>query len=115
MDLRLSILNSFVKTKINDKREEFDIVDIPFLDGDVPCSTPYGVYISHFIRFARVSSHVYDLNTRNKVLRAKLLRQAYRYHKLCKAFSKFYQRRFAILSKSMNLEEFLQEQKLHSK
>ena len=117
MDLRLSILNSFVKTKIYDKREEFDfdIVDIPFLDGDVPRSTSYGVYISHFIGFARVSSHVYDLNTRNKGFRAKLLRQAYRYHKLRKAFSKFYRRRFAILSKNMNLEEFLQQQKLHSK
>ena len=44
----------------------------PFLDGDVPCSTSYGVYISHLIRFARVSSHVDDFNTRNKVLTAKL-------------------------------------------
>ena len=37
----------FVKTKIFDKRDEidFDIVNFPFLDGDVPCSTSYGVYI----------------------------------------------------------------------
>ena len=34
-----------------------------FLDGDVPHSTSYGVYISQFIRFARVSSHVDDCNT----------------------------------------------------
>ena len=47
----------------------------PFLDGDVPRSTSYGVYISQLIRFARVSSHVDDVNTRNKVLTAKLLRQ----------------------------------------
>ena len=46
----------------------------PFLDGDVPRSTSYGVYISQLIRFARVSSHVDDFNTR-KVLTAKLLRQ----------------------------------------
>ena len=38
-------------------------------------------------------------NTRNKVLTAKLLRQAYRYHKLRKAFSKFYRRHFDIVSK----------------
>ena len=31
----------------------------------------YGVYISQLIRFARVSSHVDDFNTRNKVLTAK--------------------------------------------
>ena len=57
-----------------------------FLDGDVPRSTSYGVYISQLIRFARVSSHVDDFNTRNIVLRAKLLRKGYRYHKLRKAF-----------------------------
>ena len=58
----------------------------------------YGVYISQLIRFARVSSHVDDFNTRNKVLTAKLLRQGYRYHKLRKAFSKFYRRHFDIVS-----------------
>ena len=36
-------------------------------------------------RFARVSSHVDDLNTRNKVLTANFLRQGYRYHKIRKA------------------------------
>ena len=58
----------------------------PFLDGGVPRSTSYGGYISQFIRFARVSSHVDDFNTRNKVLTARLLRQGYRYHKLRKWF-----------------------------
>ena len=70
-----------------------------FLDGDVPHSTSYGVYISQLIRFARGSSHVDDFNTRNKVLKAKLLRQGYRYHKIHKAFSKFYRRHFEIVSK----------------
>ena len=88
-----------MKTKIYDKRDDFDIVNFPFLDGDVPRSASYGVYISQLIRFARVSSHVDDLNTRNKVLKAKLLRQGYRYHKLRKAFSKFYRRHFDIVSK----------------
>ena len=32
--------------------------------------------------------------TRNKVLTAKLLKQGYRYHKLHKVFSKFYDRHF---------------------
>ena len=84
LDLRLSIADSFVKTKIYDKRDDFDfdIVNFPFLDADIPRSTSYGVYISQLIRFARVSSHVDDFNTRNKVLTAKLLKQGYRYHKL---------------------------------
>ena len=60
----------FVKTKIYDKRDDFDfdIVNFPFLDGDVPRSTSYGIYISQLIRFARVSSHVDNFNIRNKVL-----------------------------------------------
>ena len=74
-------------------------MNFPFLDGDVPRSASYGVYISQLIRLARVSSHVDDFNTRNKVLTAKLLRQGYRYHKILKAFSNFYQRHFNIVSK----------------
>ena len=44
--------NGFVKNKIYDKRDDFDTVNFPFLDGDVPCSTSCGVYISQLIRFA---------------------------------------------------------------
>ena len=79
----------------------------PFLDGDVPRSTSYGVYISQLIRFARVSRHVDDFNTRNKVLTAKLLRQGYRYHKIRKASSKFYRRHFDIVSKYVVLKTLL--------
>ena len=56
-------------------------MNFPFLDGDIPRSPSYGVYISQLIRFARVSSYVDDFYTRNKVLIAKLLRQGYRYNK----------------------------------
>ena len=87
-DLHLSISNDIVSTKIYDKRDDFDfeIINFPFLDGDVPCSTSYGVYISQLIRFARASSYVGDFNTRNKLLTQKLLKQGYQYHKLRKTF-----------------------------
>ena len=67
LDLHLSISNGFVSSKMYDKRNDFDvdIVNFPFLDGDVPRSTSYGVYISQLIRFPRVSSHVADFNARN--------------------------------------------------
>ena len=47
-DMHLSISNDIVSTKIYDKRDDFDfeIVNFPFLDGDVPRSTSYGVYFS---------------------------------------------------------------------
>ena len=88
LDLHLSISNDSVSTKIHDKRDDFDfeIVNFPFLDGDVSHSTFYGVYISQLIRFARVSSYITDFNTRNKLLTQKLLKQGYGYHKLRKTF-----------------------------
>ena len=88
LDLRLSILDEFVSSKIYEKRDDFDfdIVNFPFLDGDVPRTTSYDVYSSQLIRFARVSSHLADFNARNRNETAKLLQQGYRYHKLRKAF-----------------------------
>ena len=70
LDLHLSISNDIVSTKIYNKRDNFDfeIVNFPLLDGDVPHSTTYGVYISQLIRFARASSYVADFNMRNKLL-----------------------------------------------
>ena len=93
VDLNLSITNGIVSSKIYDKRDDFnfEIVNFPFLDGDVPRSPSYGVYISQLIRFARVCSNVDDFISKNLFLTAKLLKQGYRY-KIRKAFSKFYHR-----------------------
>ena len=60
--LHLSISNGFVSSKIYDKRD--DIVNVLFLDGDVPRRPSYGVYISQLIRFARVCSYVEYFNAR---------------------------------------------------
>ena len=48
LDLHLSFFSDIISTKIYDKRDDldFEIVNFPFLDGDVPPSTSYGVYIS---------------------------------------------------------------------
>ena len=91
LDLHVSIANGFGSSKIYDKCDDFDfdIVNFPFLDGDVPRRASYGIYISQLIRLAGVCNHVADFNARNKCLTAKLLEQGYRYHKLRKTFSKF--------------------------
>ena len=54
-------------TQVYDKRDDFnfEIVNFTFLDGDVPTSPSYGVYISQLIRFSRVCSNVDDFNNRN--------------------------------------------------
>ena len=77
------------------------ILIFPFFDGDVPRRPSYGVYISQLIRFARASSP--DFNDRNRFLTAKLLKQGYRYHKLRKAFSKFYRRHFELIESIMSV------------
>ena len=83
-----------VSSRIYDKWDDFnfEIVSFLFLDGYVPRSPSYGVYIFQLIRFARVCSNVDDFTNRNLLLTAKLLKQGYRYHKIRKAFSKFYHR-----------------------
>ena len=44
LDLHLSISKDIIPTKIDGKRDDFDfeIVILPFCDGDVPQSTSYG-------------------------------------------------------------------------
>ena len=57
LDLNLAITNSIVFFYlIYDKRDDFnfEIVNFPFLDGDVHRSPSYGVYISQLILFASV-------------------------------------------------------------
>ena len=77
--LRLHLSNTygFVPSKVYDKRDDFDfdIVNFPLLDCDIPRSTSYRVYISKLIRLARVLSYVTDLNAHNKNSNAKLFQQ----------------------------------------
>ena len=108
----MSIVNGIVSSKIYDKWDEFnfEIVNFPFLDGDVPGSPSYCVYISQLIPFARVCSNVGYFNTRNLFLTAKLLKQGYRYHKIRKAFSKFYHSHSELILKyNIGLKTFLQQ------
>ena len=75
-----------------------------------PRSPSYGVYISQLICFARVCSNVDDFKNRNLFLTAKLLKQGYRYHKIRKAFSKFYHRHSELIVKYNNgLKTLLQQ------
>ena len=112
LHLYLSILDGFISYKSYDKRDDFDfeIINFPSLHRDAPHLASYGIYISQLIRFARVSSHITDFHTRNKLLTSLLQIQDHRYHKLCKAFSKFYRRHFDLISKfNVELKSLLQQ------
>ena len=71
----MSITNSIVSSKIYDKRYDFnfEIVNFPFHDGDVPRSPSYGVNICQLISLAIVCSNVDDFNNRNLFSTAKIL------------------------------------------
>ena len=97
MDLNLSITNGIVSSKIYYKR-------------DVPRSPSYGVYIFQLFSFARVCSNVDDFNNRNLFLTAKLFKQGYKYHKIRKAFLKFYHRHSELIAKyNIELKLLLQQ------
>ena len=72
---------------------------------------PLMVYI--FLNLFALQEHLHVLMTsiiNNRFLSAKLLKQGYRYHKLRKAFSKFYRRHFELIEKiSCQSEETLQQ------
>ena len=78
LDLQFSISTDIISTKIYDKHDDFDfeIVNFPFLHGNVPRSTSYGVYISQRIRFATASIYITDFNTHNKFYLRNFLNKA---------------------------------------
>ena len=110
LDLHLSIVDGVINTKIYDKRDDFNfnIVNYPYLDGDVPKVTSYGVYMSQLTRFARACTDVEDFHIRNLNMTSKLLQQGYRYHKLCKTFKTFYRKSLPLLYKyNLSLKSYL--------
>ena len=48
LDLYLLISNGFISSKIYNQCDyfDFDIINFPFLDGNVPHALSYGIYIS---------------------------------------------------------------------
>ena len=96
----MSFKNGIVSAKIYDKQDNFnfEIVHVPFLDGDVPRSLPI-MYTFRNLFVSLQYKYVDDFNNRNTFLTSKLLKQGYRYHRLQKAFSKLYYRHSELIIK----------------
>ena len=112
LDSNLSITHGIVSSKIYDKRDDFnfEIVGFPLLDGDVPRSPSYDVYVSQLIRFAGVCSGVGGFCSGGLLLAAELLKQGCGYHKIRKAFSKFCPRHSELVVKyNIGLKTLLQQ------
>ena len=70
LDLHLIISNGFVSSKIYDKRDDFDfdIVNFPFLDGDVPRRPSYEVYTQQKKSSAQMGFRVNSVLTRDSCI-----------------------------------------------
>ena len=82
-----------------------------FLNGQVPIKTMF-LLIQHIEK--RMKQFYFndfdDFNNRNLFLTAKFLKQGYRYHKIRKAFSKFYHRHSELIVKyNIGLKTLLQQ------
>ena len=101
LDLHLTIYNNMIKTSLYDKRDDynFEIVNFPFLDGNIPKGPSYGIYISQLVRYAIACSCVKDFNDRNRILTKKLLKQGFLYHNLRRKFAKFHSKDSDLISK----------------
>ena len=100
LDLHLSISNGFVSSKLYDKRDDFDFdtVNFPFLDGDVPRSAACGVCVSRLVRFAGVSGRVAGFGACGGSLTARFLQRGCWCRRLRKTFSGFCRRRCGLVS-----------------
>ena len=90
LDLLLEFDNdNRLRVKIYDTRDyfNFNIVNYPFLCGNIPQSPSYGVNVPQLIRYARASTLYDDFVSRNSRLTSKLLGQGYESLKLIDAFN----------------------------
>ena len=53
----------------------FDIINFPFIDGEVPLFPSFGAYIWQLNHLERVCSNISDYNNRNQCLTVKILQQ----------------------------------------
>ena len=92
LDSNMKVIGSVVHTSFYNKCDDFifPIVNYPWLSGYVAKLPLYGVYISQWVRLAKSCIGVSDSHSKNLQITSKLITQGYIYHKLRKAFGKFF-------------------------
>ena len=89
------------RTKVFDKRDgfSFEIVNFPFLCGNIPTQPAYGIYISQLVRIGRICGDYESFCNRNRTITSKLIKQGFWYSKLCRTFKKFARRHQNVFNK----------------
>ena len=91
LDIDIRINNGHFNTSVYDKRDNFSfsVVRFPFLDGNIPAKPTYGVYISQLVRIGRICDSFKAFNARHTELTHRLMKQGFKYDKLCRKFKEF--------------------------
>ena len=58
-------------------------------DGNIPAKPTYGVYISQLVRIGRICDSFKAFNARHTELTHRLMKQGFKYDKLCRKFKEF--------------------------
>ena len=91
LDLHIEFNNiGHLSTKIYDKRDDFNIINYPYLSRNIPSSPANGVHISQLIRYARASTNYTDILERHKYLQNRLLNQMYEEMHLKRSLTKLF-------------------------
>ena len=101
LDLTVSIYRGKFYVKLYDKRNDytFDVINYPFLDGNIPKGQSYGIFISQLVRLARINSTFNNFILDCKNLIRKLERQSFSIAALRKRFEVFVDKYFNIWGK----------------
>jgi len=91
LDLRISVFRGKFRYVSYDKRNDFDfdVSNYPHLNGNIPYSAAYGVYMSQLLRFCDINSEATSFFKDVKAMSKKFLNQGFSKDELAKTFSKF--------------------------
>ena len=101
LGLSLKIENGFLSSSVYDKRDvfSFPVVNFPFLCGNIPNRSSYGVFIGELVRYARACTFIDDFKSKTKNTICKLLKQNFTIKMLKRSWYKFCKRHILLIQK----------------
>ena len=92
LDLLISVYKGKFKINLFDNRDDykFKVFSYPYLDGNIPETLSYGIFISQLIRFCSINSTFIGFHKDVKSLVVKLCKQGFKLAALRNRFYKFY-------------------------
>ena len=101
IDLLISIYKGKFLYRLYDKRKDFNfnVISFPFLCGNIPKSTTYGVFLSQLVRYCEVNCNFSHFKNDVIELSKKLCNQGFELKEIARKFDQFYESKINIWSK----------------